>query len=203
MFTPHPKEPQMPAKPTARQLSYLKALASARGQSFTYPQTSAEASREINRLKGTRPDSHADRRRERHAIADAIQAGPADVAARVRSDEIDGYGSSATWVQNREQVPAPVEDPGPAKARYRPVVGERSELASYTVAGESRVIVGQRVDGVVRVSDVPAGEGRSYLIERELETKAELDALVADYLERAKLDDAVPMSTVGSVEIPS
>ena len=193
----------MPAKPTARQLSYLKALASARGQSFTYPHTVSEASREINRLKGIRPDSRADRRRERHAIADAIQAGPADVAAHVRADEIDGYGSTATWVQNREQEPAPVEDPGPSRSRPHPMVGERTELAVYTVAGEDRLIVGQRVDGVVRVSDVPAGQGRSYLIERELETKAELDALIADYLQRAMLDDAVPMSTVASVEIPS
>ncbi len=190
-------------KATAKQLSYLKRLAEQRGQSFSYPETIAEASREIARLKGVRPDSRVDQRRERHAIADAIQAGPADAAARVRADEIEGYGSTAVWVQNREQEPAPVEDPGPAPARRRPVVGERIELASYTVAGEDRLIIGQRVDGVVRISDVPAGRGRSYLIERELGSKAEIDALIADYLERARLEDAVPMSIVGTVEIPS
>ena len=203
MFTPHSKEPQMPDKPTARQLSYLKALASARGQSFTYPQTTAEASREIARLKGVRPESRVDQRRERREIADAIQAGPAD-AARVRADEVDGYGSTAVWTQNREQAPAPVQDPGPARARKTPAVGQRTELGAYEVNRTSRVIVGQRIDGVVRVSDVPrAGTGRSYLIERELDTKAELDALVADYLAEAHRLDAVPMSIAPSVEIPS
>ena len=186
----------MPAKPTSRQLSYLKALASQRGQTFTYPRTRAQASREINRLKGVRADSHADRRREHKQIADAIQAGPSNVAARVGADEIDGYGSTATWVHNREQDPAPVQVPGPARTHPRPVVGKHTELGSYTAGGQRRVIVGQRVDGVIRVSDTPEGKGRAYLIERELETKAELDALVADYLQRAQELGAVPMAVV-------
>lgn len=186
----------MPAKPTSRQLSYLKTLANQRGQSFAYPHTAAEASREINRLKRTRPDSYADQRRERKQIADAIQAGPAD-AARVRTDEIHGYGSSATWTQNHHPEPTPVQDPGPARARRRPVVGRRTELGSYTAGGQRRLIVGQRVDGVVRVSDVPDGtKGRAYLIERELETNTELQGLVADYLARAQELGVVPMAVV-------
>jgi hypothetical protein len=59
-------------------------------------------------------------------------------------------------------------------------VGERIELGRYSVpaAGE-RVIYGQRVDGVVRLTDVPAhGRGRAYLIERELERDG-YDALKA------------------------
>jgi hypothetical protein len=52
------------------------------------------------------------------------------------------------------------------------------------------------VCGIVRVSDIPAtGQGRRYLVERELATRAELDALIADYLaEAAELDDC-PMRT--------
>lgn len=90
----------MPTKPaTPKQLSYLKALATQRGVSFAYPRTSVEASREITRLKHIRPDSYADQRRERKQIADAIQAGPVNAAARVGGDEITGYGGNCRWSQ--------------------------------------------------------------------------------------------------------
>jgi hypothetical protein len=77
-------------------------------------------------------------------------------------------------------------------------VGERVELGRYRVpaAGE-RVIYGQRIDGVVRLVDVPAaGRGRSYLIERELERDgyAALKALVADYLRQAQRLREVPLA---------
>ena len=68
------------------------------------------------------------------------------------------------------------------------------ELARYTVStvGE-RVIQGQRVLGVVRLVDAPAsGEGRRYVIERELVTMAELEALVADYIRESQMWDAIP-----------
>jgi hypothetical protein len=61
------------------------------------------------------------------------------------------------------------------------------------------VLYGQRVDGVVRLTDVPAsGRGRCYLVERELEQEgshasAALHALIADYLRQARRLDAVPM----------
>jgi hypothetical protein len=188
-------------KPTSRQLTYLKTLANQRGVSFAYPQTSAEASQEINRLKRLCPESRADRRRERKDIADAIQAGPVHAAARVRADEIDGYGSSARWAHDHD--PRPHSDPGTTRGTTRPVVGERTTLGSYVVAGERRVIIGQRVDGVVRISDCPDGTaGRAYLIERGLETKAELDAVVVDYLKRATELQAVPMSVM-PVESPA
>ena len=50
------------------------------------------------------------------------------------------------------------------------------ELARYSVTGAGeRVIRGQRVLGVVRLIDAPAsGEGRRYVIERELTTMAEI-----------------------------
>ena len=76
------------------------------------------------------------------------------------------------------------------------IVGERVELARYTVAAGERVLYGQRIDRVVRVTDCPArGRGRAYLVERELEQdgNAALQALVADYLEQASLHRQVPM----------
>jgi hypothetical protein len=76
-------------------------------------------------------------------------------------------------------------------------VGERMELARYTVLVGERVLYGQRVDGVVRVTDVPArGHGRAYLVERELEQDGyeALQALVADYLDQAALLEDVPMA---------
>ena len=70
---------------------------------------------------------------------------------------------------------------------------EPVELARYTVTAGERVIHGQRVLGVVRLVDDPvSGDGRHYVIERELTTMAELDAIVADYLEQARLWDVIP-----------
>jgi hypothetical protein len=76
--------------------------------------------------------------------------------------------------------------------------GQRVELARYTVAsGDQRIVYGQRMDGVVRITDVAAhGHGRAYLVERGLEQDgyAALRALVADYLGQAELLAAVPMA---------
>jgi hypothetical protein len=75
-------------------------------------------------------------------------------------------------------------------------VGERVELARYRISAGERVIYGQRIDGVVRVTDRPAGgPGRSYLVERELEQdgNSALKALVRDYLAQASAHDEVPM----------
>ena len=78
-------------------------------------------------------------------------------------------------------------------------VGERTELGRYrTAAGVERVLYGQRVATVVRVTDVPVNRpGRAYLVERGLEEDgyAALRALVADYLEVARQLGVPPMST--------
>lgn len=68
------------------------------------------------------------------------------------------------------------------------------ELGRYTAAGQRRIVRGQRILGVVRVSDVPAddGDARRYVIERELETNAEVQALVADYLAEAERWNQIP-----------
>ena len=44
--------------------------------------------------------------------------------------------------------------------------GERVELGRYTISAGERVLYGQRVLGVVRVVDVPAGGGgRRYIVD--------------------------------------
>jgi hypothetical protein len=76
--------------------------------------------------------------------------------------------------------------------------GERVELARYTVTPGELVIYGQRVNGVVRITDCPAGTaGRAYLVERELEQDghAALLALLDDYLEQSRIYDHIPMAT--------
>jgi hypothetical protein len=176
----HPKATMSTTqKPTRRQLAYLKALAQRTGQTFTYPKTIADASVEIARLKQAQPSTRAERRIEHKAVADQIQGGTGD-ATRVRHDEISGRGASATWTHNRERS---IASATPGVARRAPTVGVRTELARYTIPAGERILYGQRIDGVVRVTDRPAQpDGRSYLVERGLETKGELDALVADYL---------------------
>jgi hypothetical protein len=75
---------------------------------------------------------------------------------------------------------------------------ERVELARYTISTGERIIYGQRVLGVVRLVDHPAdGHGRRYIIERELTVMAELDAIVADYLQQASNWDAIPAAGPG------
>ncbi len=81
--------------PTKRQLNYLRSLAAERGESFTYPHTVGEASREIERLRARKPSSYVERRIEREQLDEAM-AERGD-AASVREFEIEGHGSSARW----------------------------------------------------------------------------------------------------------
>lgn len=72
--------------------------------------------------------------------------------------------------------------------------GRPQRLASYSADVGERILVGQRVDGIVRISDVPAdGRGRSYLVEAEIASMAELEALVVDYKAKAARLGYVPM----------
>jgi hypothetical protein len=77
--------------------------------------------------------------------------------------------------------------------------GARVELARYTVGAGTRALVGQRVNGVVRLMDTPVERGgRAYLIERGLEEEgananAALWALIDDYLQQARQFDAIPL----------
>lgn len=69
----------------------------------------------------------------------------------------------------------------------------RVELARYSISAGERRIYAQRVLGVVRLVDEPAADdGRRYVFERELTVMAELEAIVADYLDQAKTWDVIP-----------
>jgi hypothetical protein len=83
-----------PDGPTAKQLRALRSLALSRGQTFSYPATKAEASREIQRLLRARGQSFIDRQIE----ADELErvSGPRDATA-VREDEVSGHGSNCRW----------------------------------------------------------------------------------------------------------
>ena len=78
------------------------------------------------------------------------------------------------------------------------------ELAGYSVRRGDRVLYGQRVDGVVRVTDAPlAAGGRANLVERGPEEEgananAVLQALIADSLQQAFVLDEVPMAAIPS-----
>jgi hypothetical protein len=75
-------------------------------------------------------------------------------------------------------------------------VGQRVELGRYAIAAGERIIYGQRVNGHVRVTDVPAtGRSRAYLVEAGLEQdgNAALRASVTDYIDQANLHSDIPM----------
>jgi len=84
--------------PTRRQISYLKALAERTGQTFQWPSSSAAASREIKRLKNTRPSTELDRAIERFGDTQAAIEAAQDAAA-IHGFEVVGYGSNCTWSQ--------------------------------------------------------------------------------------------------------
>jgi hypothetical protein len=84
-------------RPTARQLTYMRALAQRAGQTFTWPRTRIQASREIRRLKGVTPSSAIERELERVDWPAEAAAREANCDVPIRADELQGYGSSATW----------------------------------------------------------------------------------------------------------
>jgi hypothetical protein len=99
MPAPHPRRHRMTPthddnpQPTRRQLAYLKALAARTGQTFTWPRTRAQASREIRRLRAIRGSGFTfGELQAEHADGEARHDAPA-----VRSEEIAGYGAPATW----------------------------------------------------------------------------------------------------------
>jgi hypothetical protein len=77
----------------------------------------------------------------------------------------------------------------------QPQSGQPVHLAQYTCDVGDRVLIGQRVDGIVRITDCPADgqPGRRYLVEDGLERLSELQALIDDYLAKASTLGYVPM----------
>jgi hypothetical protein len=188
-----------PNPASSRQLSYLRRLADQTGQTFTYPTTSREASAEIDRLKNTPRQSRSERRVERELSADHARVS-AGGGTRVHEDETTGYGSDATWAQNRQAPERIVSSHRPPRRMVGPVLGERRELGRYTVAAGERILYGQRIDGIVRITDRPADKvtttNRAYLVESAVESKAELDAILTDYLNEAARLQVVPAAAI-------
>ncbi|MGC9220928.1 MAG: hypothetical protein ACP5H2_06185 [Solirubrobacteraceae bacterium] len=84
--------------PSARQLSYLRSLACRTGTSFTHPQTRAQASREIHRLKQIADTGFTFAELQAENQARELHGDPPlTYGTAVREHEIDGYGSTATW----------------------------------------------------------------------------------------------------------
>ncbi len=81
--------------PSPKQLRLLRRLADERGVSFAWPRSGEEADRQIKGLLKRPRTSRDDRRREAREVREAM-AKRGD-AASVRSNELAGYGSTATW----------------------------------------------------------------------------------------------------------
>ena len=64
------------------------------------------------------------------------------------------------------------------------VAGAEKELARYMLPGGTvRILVGQRIDGRVAISDRPAGDdGRVFLVERQVESADAMAGLIAAYV---------------------
>lgn len=72
--------------------------------------------------------------------------------------------------------------------------GQPKILATYEADEGLRELVGQRVDGVVRITDrCTEAAGRAYLVEEGIGCMAELEAIVGDYLAKAKRLGYAPM----------
>jgi len=80
-----------------------------------------------------------------------------------------------------------------ATATTEQATGKPKVLATYRCDEGTRQLVGQRVDGIVRITDRRAAGGRSYLVEEGITRMAELEAIVDDYLAKAKRLGYVPM----------
>ena len=83
------------ARPTPKQLAYLRSLAERTGTTFSPPRTKAEASAAIERLRRRAPSPSFEAREDRREVRRAL--GEERPASAVRPDEIAGYGSTARW----------------------------------------------------------------------------------------------------------
>ena len=81
-----------------------------------------------------------------------------------------------------------------ATATTENTTGQARVLATYECDEGERELVGQRVDGIVRITDrLKRAGGRAYLVEAGLTTMAELQAIVDDYLAKAARLGYAPM----------
>lgn len=173
------------------QLSYLKALASQTGTTFTYPRNGHDASREIRRLKELKT-RHGCYLEEPRRESDHTEL---PYATEQKPGETLGYGASA-----RRTDPPPPRCPTPAVRRRRPADGEPLELGHYeTKTGEKRALFGIRVQGKPRIIDAAVAErsGRIYTVEKDLHEHGgygEVIAIVNDYIAQAERLGQIPMA---------
>ena len=66
-------------------------------------------------------------------------------------------------------------------------------LAEYDCDEGTRQLIEERVDGTVRITDQRPG-GHTYLVDEGFGSNAELEALVADYLNKARQLGYAPMA---------
>ena len=177
--------------PTPGQLRYMRVLAAQTGTTFVSPRTRVQASREIDRMRRLRDTTRTARAEvEEVETEDHAEREKLVYATAVQPEEVSGFGSSASW---RMHASSAVR-----VSTRQSRLGERMELARYRVKSGERVLYGQRINGRVRVTDRPlSGQGRSYLVERELERDgySALKALVADYIEQSRELDEIPMAS--------
>lgn len=88
--------PQLHTKPSPRQLQFHRDLVEQTGTAFPVPETKDQARRQITVMLALPRDHRADHARERRAIRADFGEQSGD-AARVRDDELSGYGSTASW----------------------------------------------------------------------------------------------------------
>jgi hypothetical protein len=86
--------------------------------------------------------------------------------------------------------------PAPISADHQSTTrGQRVQLGDYTTdTGTHRILIGQRIDGIVHLYDEPdTDQEPTYLIEQGLTTNGELHALIDDYLAKAAKLGYAPM----------
>ncbi len=81
---------------TRKQHQYLRWLAAKTGTTFTPPRTSLEASSMIEEMQRRKRTGRSEIARERLTVTRDMTTRRGD-AARVRPEELTGYGSSARW----------------------------------------------------------------------------------------------------------
>jgi len=95
-------------------------------------------------------------------------------------------GPIRPWTPPIERPTTKETKPISATATTEKRTGQQKILATYECHEGERQLVGQRVNGTVHISDIPTGEqGRVYLVEHNLITIGELQAIVDDYTAKA------------------
>ncbi|HEX4188589.1 MAG TPA: hypothetical protein VHY83_11880 [Solirubrobacteraceae bacterium] len=130
--------------PTARQLRYLRVLASRSASTFVVPSSRREAAREIERMRALDAEPW-----ESRPHASGAEEEPLAYATAVHPSEVSGFGSSATW-----RVGTSRQTPVRAKQDKR----DGGPLVRHTVSGGKHAVEVERVDGCAGLTHPFEGE---------------------------------------------